>query len=419
MARASKADGSKSGRTMLRLATVAFMTAGLFAAGPELVHREQQRFATKLGRHALDLGEAESLESVRRLQLIGLPAVEPLMKLAASQRADVAEAAQTAIADQLAAWEVKFAERGDQQAFAEEIDGLAAAIAGRYSEFGSAGRHWAERLARRLAAHAAGLAGEGGWQAVTLYDRLLSAETPVSDSRPAQAPFPETAGAMSQTPPAVSLEQPAPVEPLVQKPVADLPTELSMRATMEPAAIAVRPLPPPAASVPEHEAAAPLAEAPKTPGDSTGDKPSAAAPMTDVPSPLDMRHSLQEYRRLSDRQLMAQLETASRFEAAAMRKILAGRGYSDEMLTLTRELRKLPAPQRLDAIERAATLPTSDARLLLRWFLADDDAEVRLQALTTLATSGDPKMAEIARRCAVEDADPRVADLASKLLKQR
>jgi hypothetical protein len=116
---------------------------------------------------------------------------------------------------------------------------------------------------------------------------------------------------------------------------------------------------------------------------------------------------------------MAQLETASRYDAAAMRKILAGRGYSDEMLTLTSELRKLPAPQRLDAIERAATLPTSDARLLLRWFLADDDAEVRLQALTTLATSGDPKMAEIARRCAVEDADPRVADLASKLLKQR
>jgi hypothetical protein len=116
---------------------------------------------------------------------------------------------------------------------------------------------------------------------------------------------------------------------------------------------------------------------------------------------------------------MAELETAPRYEAAAMRKILAGRGYTEQMLTLTRELQRLPASQRLETIERAATLPTSDARLLLRWFLADDDADVRLQALTTLATSGDPKMAEIARRCAVEDADPRVAELASKLLKQR
>jgi HEAT repeat protein len=89
------------------------------------------------------------------------------------------------------------------------------------------------------------------------------------------------------------------------------------------------------------------------------------------------------------------------------------------MLTFMRELEKLPGPQRLEAIERAATLPTRDARLLLRWFLADDDADVRLQALTTLATSGDPKMAEIARRAAVEDADPRVADLASRLMRQR
>jgi HEAT repeat protein len=128
---------------------------------------------------------------------------------------------------------------------------------------------------------------------------------------------------------------------------------------------------------------------------------------------------MQEYRQWSDRQLMTHMDAAPRFQAAAMRKILAGRGYSDEILKLTRELEALPASQRLDAVERAATLPTGDARLVLRWFLADDDADVRLQALTTLATSGDPKMAEIARRCAVEDADPRVADFASKLLRQR
>jgi hypothetical protein len=403
---------------MLRLAMVAFMTAALFAAGPELVHREQLRFATTLSQRAFGQSELESLESVRRLQLMGLPAVEPLMKLAASQRAEIAEAAQTAIADQLAAWEVKFAEHDDQEAFAEEIDALAAAIGNRYGELGAEGRQWADRLVRQLARDAVGMSGAGGWRAVTLYDRLLSAERPAVDSRQSP-PFPEADASLSKMTAGGAAEQATPVEPLTQTPHENLLTQPPAPATEPAPSLTAKPLPLPIASLPAPEAAKPLSEAPKPLDGPLAEKSPTTSPVTDVPSPLDMRHSLQEYRRLSDRQLMAQLEAASRFEAAAMRKILAGRGYSDEMLTLTRELGKLPAPERLEAIERAATLPTSDARLLLRWFLADDDAEVRLQALTTLATSGDPKMAEIARRCAVEDADPRVADLASKLLKQR
>jgi hypothetical protein len=202
---------------------------------------------------------------------------------------------------------------------------------------------------------------------------------------------------------------------------AALPTPLAKPTSQpaeQPSATKIaKPLPP--AVMPQAKPAtpAPIAQIP-TEGSDAAHKPTST-PMVDVPSPLDLRHNLQEYRQLSDRQLMAELETAPRFEAAAMRKILADRGYTEQMLTLTRELQRLPASQRLEAIERAATLPTSEALLLLRWFLADDDADVRMQALTTLATSGDPKMAEIARRCAVEDADPRVAELASKLLKQR
>jgi hypothetical protein len=403
---------------MLRLAMVAFMTAGLFAAGPELVHREQLRFATTISQRTLKQSELESLESVRRLQLMGLPAVEPLMELAASQRAEIAEAAQTAIADQLAAWEVKYAEHEDQEAFAEEIDTLAAAIGKHFSELGVEGRRWAERLARQLAAHAADLSGAGGWRAVTLYDRLLSAERPAREVR-SSTPFAAPDSSLNKLSSPQAVEEAQPRQSVVQRPNVNFAPESAAQPLEQAPTIIARPIPPPIASLPAPDAAKPLAEAPKTLDAPMAEKSPTTSRVTDVPSPLDMRHNLQEYRRLSDRQLMAQLETASRFEAAAMRKILAGRGYSDEMLTLTRELGKLPAPERLEAIERAATLPTSDARLLLRWFLADDNAEVRLQALTTLATSGDPKMAEIARRCAVEDADPRVADLASRLLKQR
>jgi hypothetical protein len=142
------------------------------------------------------------------------------------------------------------------------------------------------------------------------------------------------------------------------------------------------------------------------------------SPPIDVPSPLDMRHAKQRLRGLSDQQLIAASETASRFEAAAARQLLKGRGYSEDLLRITRELQQLPASERRESLDRAGTLPAADARRLLRWFVTDADAEVRLHALTLLATAGDPQLAEIARQRAVEDADPRVADLATRLMKQ-
>ncbi|HEX6963657.1 MAG TPA: hypothetical protein VF175_17455, partial [Lacipirellula sp.] len=151
--------------------------------------------------------------------------------------------------------------------------------------------------------------------------------------------------------------------------------------------------------------------------------PNASAPVTaapiDVPSPLEMRHNERRLRELSDRELMTLAETASRFEAAAVRQVLRRRGYSDELLELTQRLQAMPPRERRQALERAAALPAADARRLLRWFVADEDADVRLHALTLLATTGDPQLSEIARRRAVEDADPRVAELATELLNTR
>jgi hypothetical protein len=141
--------------------------------------------------------------------------------------------------------------------------------------------------------------------------------------------------------------------------------------------------------------------------------------VVDIPSPLDMRHSLQQMHQSSDRELLALVDSGNRFDAGAARKVLAGRGYTEALLELTRQIKHLTAPQRLESLERTSTLPANEARLLLRWFLADEDGDVRYQALTTLATSGDPKMSELARRHAIEDADPRVADLAEKLLKRK
>jgi hypothetical protein len=151
----------------------------------------------------------------------------------------------------------------------------------------------------------------------------------------------------------------------------------------------------------------------------TDTPPSNSPAVIEVPSPLDMRRLRQQLRPHSDLQLMMLVESGPRFEAAAAQEILRTRGYSPELLQVTRGLRQLPAQERLDALDRAATLPAAEGRKLLRWFLSDADAEVRLRALSMLATTRDPQLAELARQRAVDDTDPRVAELATKLLQSR
>ena len=58
------------------------------------------------------------------------------------------------------------------------------------------------------------------------------------------------------------------------------------------------------------------------------------------------------------------------------------------------------------------------ARRWLHWLLEDDSPEVRLRALSAIATTSDPRLYEVARDIAVHDQDPRVAKLASQIMEQ-
>jgi hypothetical protein len=156
--------------------------------------------------------------------------------------------------------------------------------------------------------------------------------------------------------------------------------------------------------------------------DESDSQPSSApiaGPVIDVPSPQDVRINARAMREMSDRALIAKADEEASAESTAAKKALRERGFSDGVLELTRQLEAMSPAERRQALERAAQLPPTDARKVLRWFVADEDAEVRLQALTILATTGDPKLAELARERAVEDADPRVAAFASELIRSR
>jgi hypothetical protein len=411
-------------RAVSRGALAAFVTAAALLAWPQGIAWHQRRFAEQLAHYAVQ-STSSYARSIRQLQQLGTPATASLMRLASFQRPEVAVAAQNAVADQLAAWEIEFSELGDRTLYAEQLVALSTALRQHSREFDAAGRHWGQKLARQIVLQCDYLTAEDAWAILAQCEFVLStpAGRPMSDQ-------PRVTKLVAPAPPA---EPPSvPLIPRDSGPEALQAPRVELNEALSPGdserfselAVIMPSTSPAPANAGDHEAAHPRPAVSTLRADTleSDERPIPPAPLdgwasaVDVPSPLDMRHAKQRLRGLTDQELIVLSDTASRFEAAAARQALRRRGYSDAMLGMTREIRRLPASERRQALDRADMLPPSDARRLLRWFVTDEDAEVRLHALTLLATSGDPQLSEIARRRAIDDDDPRVADLANKLL---
>jgi hypothetical protein len=150
--------------------------------------------------------------------------------------------------------------------------------------------------------------------------------------------------------------------------------------------------------------------------------PSPSTAVVDVPPPQRQRAMLRRYRQMTDRELTAELAKADPHAALMIeqtlrerRALVTARGPGAPSPTTNGAAPQAPS----ELADRISRLPAAEARRVLRQLVTDagSDADVRLEALTLLATTGDPELAAIARQRAVEDADPRVAELALKILR--
>jgi len=398
-------------------AAVGWMTAAACGVWYEIGDRQRAHVAETLADRALASNGASLHALIAELEQLGAAGVEPLVGLATSQRSDVASAAQRTVGRMLTSWEIAATERGDVAAFAEQASVLAAALDAHGDQFGAEGQRWANQLAQRLMIHSDQFPTAESWEILACCDQVLSRPLLPMPKPPATATIdppaakPITTAARPTAPPALAKPEPkpAPAPRIVSaRPLADLSfvepqvTIATARRLPEPTTNALRP---------------PLRLSEE--GDPQAASAPLAGPVIDVPSPQDARLNARAMRELSDRALATRAEAGTSAEAAAARQTLRERGFSEGVLELTCQLESMPPQERRDALERAAQLPPTDARKVLRWFVADADAEVRLQALTILATTGDPQLAELARERAVEDADPRVAAFASELLRTK
>jgi hypothetical protein len=158
--------------------------------------------------------------------------------------------------------------------------------------------------------------------------------------------------------------------------------------------------------------AAPLAPSPavspvaRTPGSNTlriADANATREKVADVPS----------------RELIERWLSAQGFEASALKEALADRDFEPLHRQLAERLVSHDPRERMQLVDDVLTTPDINSRPWLTILADDSDADVRLAAVTIMATSSDPALIEKAWQTAIRDRDPRIADLATRLRDRR
>lgn len=416
-------------RGAMTLALAALLLSVSLVAWPEVRHAQQQRLALHLVTKLEKTPDASIHATLRQVAALGDPAIEALVRATASSRADVALVARRIIEERLANWRI----RADAEAefrLAEPLGKLATALAAHVEELGPFGQQWATRVVLEIVDLAGRCPPDQAAPLLADCSRVL-ADVPAVGPRMLtlnhqshEAHSPSIARAL----PAVRLPTLRPHPPQRTPPRLPTPTIHGAPAADDPQSVSPtdQEIVPPAQRtlasdwVPEWSgrliAPGALSERPAA----GGGVPATAVvgDLIDVPSPQDMLERVHALKREPTRELFSQLAGTDRFTAAAAREVLAARGFGAEELAIAMRLIAADAAERVQLIDDLKVLPARAARRWLRELLDDPDADVRLKALTALATTNDPGLISIARDLVIRDTDPRVTQLASQIVRQ-
>jgi len=109
----------------------------------------------------------------------------------------------------------------------------------------------------------------------------------------------------------------------------------------------------------------------------------------------------------------------ARSDRAELEEELAARGFHPIPKRLIERYFSDNLAERLRLVDSVLTEPGVDARPWLMLLSEDENAEVRLSAVTVMATSNDTTLVEKAWQAAIRDRDSRIADLAIRLRERR
>ncbi|HUT92333.1 MAG TPA: HEAT repeat domain-containing protein [Thermoguttaceae bacterium] len=142
-----------------------------------------------------------------------------------------------------------------------------------------------------------------------------------------------------------------------------------------------------------------------------------------VPVPADDRAggrgALRRLAGLETVDLMRRLQSPRDETVAEAQAELVRRGFTERHLALARRLFDPDPEVRVRLARLLMDLPDVSAAPWLLQLARDESAEVRLSAISLLATTGDPALTEAIEAIAREDPDPRVQDQAERIAQRR
>ncbi|MCA9248320.1 MAG: hypothetical protein KDA42_14435 [Planctomycetales bacterium] len=381
-------------------------------------------------------------EKVRQLALAGPTSMPLLAELVNSTRPGIADSAADALRFRV---EEMARLPGDQVAVEAQL--LVDSLAEHVESYGPAGKALAADLARQ----AIRLPFEPGKVDLSAFSqncRKVFLATAVEQQRAAQ-PVEHDAARREKPAPAMdiaeALGRPEDVDSLLQ--VADLPGGGLPVQSPPPPRVAVRPTPPPTPEQiepapfplqpvkiqdgpprPEYFHRAPQLERlePDAPAGREARRPRSVPPLRDsAAQTMGGRQTTQQsitavsFVDLPVEQVIDGLADRNEQVALAARRELQQRGFRAEELAIAEHLATGDKQQRLQLVEQLPRLSGVDSRPWLLQLGKDAEADIRLAALSSLASAGDPEMVDRVIDLARTDSDPRIVRLAEQIRQLR
>jgi hypothetical protein len=355
-----------------------------------------------------------------RLEELDEAAIPSLVIAMTSSRECVARAGAKAIRRQLARWETLSV---DGAALRQRH--LARALADAYPTLSPAARRDAAEIAARLLSHSPAAGSRGNAEFLAACAEVLRADPLQGGHAIGESVRPSHARPALPDRKAPATDQRKPEDMPGLASVSDIPSELTNPRPLKHASA-----PSPATSIdstanplrspaPTPSAAETTAVALDRSASATSNEPRRLSPIRqagfDDHSPLEGQAATTPTGKTDLRELARRLNDENSEQAKAASKELQRRGFSVAEVGLARQLLHPDAAVRKKLARALPETVGVDAAPWLMELSRDPDADVRLEAITLMATTGDPAVLEALRKLVAADPDERIQRLSGRL----
>lgn len=398
---------------LARIASLLLVVTVICGVIALLTHRQRQRVITRLTDQIICGSDSVSAAAVRRLVNMPYPPIPPLAAATVSLRRPVALEAQQAISDLLRRWQREINSAGVSRSMAARVTDMTTALAQQRDYFSHRDQRWVDRTVRKLLRMSGQLSAEASPNVAAQCELILASVRSAEQPAPSR-PGHEAIAALGSVPSTSPLTLPhVESHPQVEA-VAVVPTGPQDETPVLQEAVAASDTSMPQQQFFPAELPLELAAAPQPQGDSSYELPSLPAAALDLDGTWALNPA-GDFQTSDARALLRRWLAADEATAPLIEKELSHRGIRQLSGRLVERCLSQQAEERLSLLKEVQTSPGVDPRPWLLLLAEDPEAEVRLAAVAGMVESSDRRLIAKAWQVAATDPDPRVAALAERL----